>query len=99
MGRRGRYSKEFKLEALRLMEEGLKPSSVIADELGVKRTLLYRWKDQLTAKGDGAFNNNPGRPKDDQLSEVARLQKELKNVTEERDVLKKAAAYFARDLK
>jgi len=40
-----------------------------------------------------------GRPKNDQLSEIDRLKKELKAVTEERDILKKAAAYFARDLR
>lgn len=95
----GRYTKEFKLEAVRLLEAGEKPASVIAMELGVKRALLYRWRDQLKKNGDLAFSGIPGRPKNDQLSEVARLKKELKEVTEERDILKKAAAYFARDLK
>ena len=95
----GRYTKEFKLEAIRLLEAGEKPASVIAMELGIKRTLLYRWRDQLRKNGDAAFSGIAGRPKDDQLSEVARLKKELKEVTEERDILKKAAAYFAKDLK
>jgi transposase-like protein len=39
----GRYTKEFKLEAIRLLNSGDKPVSEIAMELGVKRTLLYRW--------------------------------------------------------
>lgn len=94
----GRYSKEFKLEALRLLQLGEKPASEIARELGVRRNLLYKWKDQLENKGDAAFSGS-GRPKNDELSELARLRKELKEVTEERDILKKAAAYFARDLK
>ena len=95
----GRYPKEFKIEAIRLLNAGDKPASELAMELGVKRTLLYRWRDQLQEKGDAAFSGCPGRPKNDQLSEIARLKKELKEVKEERDILKKAAAYFAKDLK
>ena len=98
MGRRGRYPKEFKLEAVRLLNEGGKPASEIAMQLNVKRTLLYRWRDQLKTSGDEAFNGS-GRPKADQMSELSRLRQELKTVKEERDILKKAAAYFARDLK
>jgi transposase len=95
----GRYTKEFKLEAIRLLGSGDKPASEIAMELGVKRTLLYRWRDQARKSGDLAFSGTAGRPKNDQLSEVSKLKKELKDVTEERDILKKAAAYFARDLR
>ena len=98
MKKRGRYPKEFKIEAVRLLNSGDKPVSELAMELGVKRTLLYRWKDQLESKGTSAFSGS-GRPKLNQLSEVSRLKKELKEVTEERDILKKAAAYFARDLR
>jgi transposase len=94
----GRHSKEFKVEAVRLLELGEKRASELALELGVKRTLLYRWRDQLRKKGEAAFSGG-GRPRNDQLSEVARLKKELKEVTEERDILKKAAAYFAKGLK
>lgn len=99
MEKRGRYPKEFKMEAIRLLQAGDKKPAEIAMELGIKRTLLYRWKDQLEEKGESAFSGKPGRPKNSQLSENARLRKELKEVTEERDILKKAAAYFAKDLK
>ena len=98
MKKRGRYPKEFKIEAVRLLNSGDKPASELAMELGVKRTLLYRWRDQLETKRESAFSGS-GRPRNDQMSEVARLKKELKEVTEERDILKKAAAYFAKDLK
>lgn len=98
MKKRGRYPKEFKIEAVRLLNSGNKPASVLARELDVKRTLLYRWRDQVTEKGDLAFSGS-GRPKSNQLSEVTRLKRELKEVKEERDILKKAAAYFAKDLK
>jgi transposase len=98
MSKRGRYPKDFKTEAVRLLNLGDKPASELAMELGVKRTLLYRWRDQLKKSGSAAFSG-PGRPKNDQLSEVARLKKENAELREERDILKKAAAYFAKDLK
>ncbi len=95
----GKYTKEFKVEAIRLMDSANKPVSEIAMELGVKRTLLYRWRDQVKENGESAFPGKVGRPRNDQLSEIERLKKELKETTEERDILKKAAAYFARDLR
>ena len=99
MKRRGRYPKEFKIEAVRLLKEGGKPASEIAMQLDIKRTLLYRWRDQFNDEGDEAFTAGPGRPKAEQMSELSRLRQENKALKEERDILKKAAAYFARDLK
>ena len=93
----GSHSREFKLEALRMWKESEKPAAEIARELGVKRELLYRWKQQLEVKADGAFPGS-GHPKADQMNEITRLKQELKAVKEERDILKKAAAYFAKDL-
>ena len=75
-----------------------KPATELAAELGVKRTLLYRWRDQINEKGNAAFAK-VGRPTKDNQSEISKLKQELKEVKEERDILKKAAAYFARDLK
>ncbi len=98
MGKRGRYTREFKLEALRLLSEGKEPVADIARALGVKRTLLYRWRDQVCGKGEEAFRGS-GRPKLEDRSELSRVKQELKDVTEERDILKKAVAYFARDHK
>ena len=65
MSRRGRYPKEFKLEAVQLLNEGGKPASEIAMQLGVKRTLLYRWRDELDQKGEKAFPGAPCRFGDD----------------------------------
>lgn len=98
MRKREGHSREFKLEALRLWKESDKPAAQIARELGIKRTLLYRWKQQVEGKGNKAFSG-PGRPKAEEASEVSRLKQELKAVKEERDILKKAVAYFARDLR
>lgn len=97
MGTRQRFSKEFKLEAVRLLELGQKPAAQLALELGVRRNQLYKWKEQLAGKGETAFGG-PGRKPAQQDGEVARLKRELAKVTEERDILKKAVAYFAREL-
>ncbi len=97
MGRRVRHTREFKLEAVRLLELGEKSGVQLALELGIKRNQLYKWKEQLGSKGEKAFRG-PGRKPASEQSEVERLKRELEKVTEERDILKKAAAYFAREL-
>jgi len=98
MNKRQTFSKEFKLEAVRLLEQGDKSPAEIALDLGVRRNQLYKWQEQLKAQGDNAFRG-AGRKPLDQCDEVTRLRKELAEVKQERDILKKAAAYFARDLK
>ena len=94
----GRYPREFKLEAIRLLKEGEKPVAEIARELGIKRTVLYRWRDEFNNKAEKAFRGS-GRPKLEEMNELSRIRQELAAVKEERDILKKAAAYFAKDLK
>ena len=96
--KRVRFSKEFKLEAVRLLELGKKPATDLAMELGIARNQLYKWQKQLGKVGQEHAFRGPGRKPDDERDEVERLRAELKRVTEERDILKKAAAYFAREL-
>lgn len=96
--KRRRFNREFKLEAVRLLELGQKPATQLALELGIRRNVLYKWQRDLHGKGEAAFPGQGGKPLD-QRGEVARLKAELKKVTEERDILKKAAAYFAKELK
>ncbi len=85
-----RYTDEFKIEAVRqVTDRGFKVAEV-AERLGVTTHSLYAW---LRAFG------KPGvmqRAEVDQSAEVRRLKAELRRVTEERDILKKAAAYFAK---
>lgn len=92
--KRARFSPEFKQEAVRLLELGQKPATQLALELGVTRNRLYKWQAQLRA--GKPLHAGPGRPKLAEESEVSRLRRELKRVTEERDILKKAQAYFAK---
>lgn len=89
------YSKEFKLEAIRLMNETDRPASQIAMELGIRRNQLYKWNEQMTKKGD-VPSAKKGRPKKVDQSEIATLRQENKRLTEDIEILKKAAAYFAR---
>lgn len=90
---RRQYDAEFKREAVRLAEESSKSAAAIADELGIHRNLIYKWRKQLQESGQEAF---PGhgklKPSDD---EVMRLRRELGRVRQERDILKKALVFFA----
>ena len=93
------YPKEFKLEAVRMMETSDRPASEIAAELGIRRNLLYKWKEQLETKGESGFKGKPGRPPKSEQGEVTTLRQENVRLREEVEILKKAAAYFARELK
>ena len=97
MTKRQTFSKEFKLEAVRLLEQGNRSPNEIAMDLGIRRNQLYKWQEQLKKQGDNAFCGSGRRPMDQQ-DEVTRLRKELAEVKLERDILKKAAAYFAKEL-
>ena len=95
--KRKRYSSQFKVEALRLVREGGKPVTQIAREIGVSADLLHNWKRQAEKvketeepfPGNGVISA--------EASENQRLRRELERVTQERDFLKKAAAYFAQE--
>ena len=98
MKKRASYTKEFKLEALRLMAETDRPVSESARKLGIRRNQLYKWQEEFEAQGESAFRGQ-GRPKKGSQSELHRLQQENKQLQEENEILKKAAMYFARELK
>ncbi len=96
------YSKEFKLAAVKLLQAGSKPGTQIALELGIRRNLLYKWAEELNRHGgntetvfQGPGRNKLGKHHDPLKAEVARLKRELARITQERDILKKAEAYFA----
>ena len=91
------YTKEFKLEAIRLMNDSDRPASQIAMELGIRRNQLYKWKEQMNKTSDVA-SPKKGRPRKDDQSEVSRLKQELKRLKEENEILKKAAVFFAKEL-
>jgi transposase len=97
MGTRQQFTPEFKREAVQLVESGSRSASELARELGVRRNQLYKWQREFQARGTGAFPGSGGRK--ERTTEITRLKRELARVTEERDILKKAAAYFAQDVR
>jgi transposase len=85
-----RYTEEFKAEAAKQVLEHGRPTREVALRLGIGPDALYTWvrerrKAPETREAEAS-----------QAAEVRRLQAELRRVTEERDILKKAAAYFAK---
>jgi transposase len=92
---RQKFSREYKIEAVRLSADGTKTVAMVAKELGINPNQLYRWRRQLEQGGVTAFPGNGMIASQDE--EVHRLRRELKRVTEERDFLKKATAFFAKE--
>ena len=91
---RRQYEKEFKREAVRLVVEGKRRAAEVARDLGIGANMLHRWKRELGEDQEGAF---PGKGKmNGEEEEMRRVKKELEEVREERDILKKALGVFSR---
>ena len=90
-----RYSPEFKREALkRASEEGV-TDVIVCEELGINARQLRRWRDEFRLLGNDAFPGQ-GHSRDEELT---KLKRELAKVKQERDFLKDAAVYFAKESK
>ena len=92
------YPGEFKLEAIRLMNESDRPASQITMELGIRRNQLFKCNEQVIKTGDVA-SAKKGRPKKGDQSEVTKLRQELKRVKQENEILKKAGVGSTRHRK
>jgi transposase len=92
MSKRKRYSPEYKQELVELVRRSRSSCRQIALEVGVNPNMLTRWVREADAGGGKAFPGG-GVPRDE---EMARLKRELSKVSKERDFLKDAAAYFAK---
>jgi transposase len=90
------YSREFKMEAVRLSEVGDKTASEVARELGIRINQVWKWKQQFEREAVSGAPAKRGRPAED---EVARLRRENAQLKEENALLKKAAIFFARESK
>jgi len=90
-----RFSSEFKREAIRRAAEEGMTDKAVCEELGVSARQFLRWRDELHVLGADAFPGK-GSSRDEELTAVKR---ELAEVKKERDFLKEAAAYFARQPK
>ena len=92
MSKRKRYSPEYKRELVELVRRTQSSCRQIALEVGLNPNMLTRWVREAVVAGGKAFPGG-GMPRDE---EMARLKRELSKVTRERDFLKDAAAYFAK---
>lgn len=93
-GRNRYFSDDFKREAVRLSFESGKTIPEVAADLGVGKSTLTAWRRQL--RDEAALN---GPPEDDPQKELARLRRENEILRQERDLLKKATAFFAQETK
>ncbi len=96
---RRQFTREFKLEAVRLTKESGKPQAQVARELGIRPDMLRTWKRQAEGRAGFAaadvFPGNSHQPRPDE--ELQRLRRENERLRQERDFLKTAAAYFAKE--
>jgi transposase len=92
---RRRFDAQFKHDALHLVQESNRTISDVARELGIRPELLHRWKSEYASDPDQAFPGK-GRMKPDE-EYVRRLERELAQARQERDILKKALAYFSKN--
>ena len=90
-----RYSKEFRIEAVKMVVDGGISAYEVSRQLTVPKSTLENWVRAFKA---GKLNNIGGQqgPLTDVEQELARIKRELIQVKQERDILKKAAAYFAK---
>jgi transposase len=92
---RRKFTREFKLEAVRLIKERGVSYTRASEDLGVHPTQLREWVKKLADDPQHAFPGH-GQMKPEQ-QEIARLRREVAKLKAERDILKKAAAYFAKE--
>ena len=91
--KRRNYTREFKQEALELWETSGKSAQQIEDDLGITHGLLYKWRRDAQQAGEDAFPGH-GQVKTSD-AEMHQLRRELAEMREERDILKKAVAIFS----
>jgi transposase len=89
---KGNFTEDFRLDAIKRITERGHSVADVSKRLGVNTHSLYGWMKRYTARPAVTANG-------DQTAEIKRLKQELARVTEERDILKKATAYFAKDAK
>ena len=95
MRQRRKYSDEFKREAVSFANQSDVPLKQIAEELGITPVISGRWRREQRSHGDKAFGGQ-GNARDE---EMAALKRDLARVKKERDFLKEAAAFFAKEAK
>jgi len=94
-GGRRKFSREFKVEAVRMAQDGNRSINQVARDLGIHSNVLGRWKRQLSDSPRHAF---PGKGKlKEPDAENRRLRREVERLRTERDILKKAISIFSKE--
>ena len=93
MSKTNSYSREFKLEAVKLSEQPGRTIAEVARDLGVRENDLHAWRKMVKDQGNQAF---PGRGRKSN-DETAKLKRENARLREENSILKKAAIFFAKE--
>ena len=91
---RRKFTKTFKLDVVRLTEEAGRSVASVARELDIGANLLHRWRKQYSDHSEEVFPGKGHLQSKDE--EIRQLRRELTDVTEERDILKKAIAVFSK---
>jgi len=94
--RRRKYDPDFKRNAVQLSEEPGRTITSVADNLGIGKDILYRWRREQRGKDGLAFPGNGREALTSQQQKIRDLEKRLKDAEMERDILKKAMAIFSR---
>ena len=89
------YTKEFKVEAIRLADQSDQPMTQVARKLGLRVNQVYKWPKQLEEKHGDAFSGK--RTATDKDAKIQRLNKALAANQEENEFLKKTAVFFAKN--
>jgi transposase len=89
------FTRAFKMEAVRLSLEEGRSGADVARELGIHRNILYRWRREFLEDSQEAFSGQ-GKMKASE-AEVARLRREVALLREDREILKKALAFFSKE--
>ena len=93
MRKRREFTNEFKLDAVKLAERGEAPVAQVARDLGLHETVLRRWMQRYGKRSNGT------RLTPEEHEELIRLRREVRRVTEERDILRKAVSIFSKELR
>jgi transposase len=91
---RRQYTDEFKTEAVRLVRDSARPIAQVARDLGIADHLLYRWRAEQQQADHQGHTRQSMRAEQEEL---ARLRRENATLKQERDFLKRAAAFFAKE--
>ena len=90
---RRRFTGEFKAEAVKLLEESGRPAQALAEELGIYPNQLRTWRNERLAAGSAEALAKQKA----EAAELVRLRREVKRLEQENEILKRAAAFFARE--